>query len=52
MIAKSSINECVVCNTIALRQGYIKEEQYDKNRNQLMVLSKMLTKLSQYLKSQ
>lgn len=50
MIAKSSTNECVVCNEIARRQDYITEEQYDNNRNELLELSKMLTKLSQYLK--
>jgi four helix bundle protein len=52
MIAKSSINECVVCNTIAQRQNYITDDDFNKNRNELLELSKMLTKLSQYLKSQ
>lgn len=52
MIAKSSINECIVCNTIARRQNYITEIEYDKNRNDLTEISKMLTKLSQFLTSQ
>ncbi|TQD33821.1 four helix bundle protein [Haloflavibacter putidus] len=50
MIAKSSVNECIVCNTIAKRQNYITDKEYDKNRKDLVEISKMLTKLSQYLK--
>lgn len=50
MIAKSSINECVVCSTIAKRQNYINESQHVKNQDDLVKISKMLTKLSQYLK--
>ena len=50
MIAKSSLNECIVCNTISRRQNFINEEEYLNNRKTLIEISKMLTKLSQYLK--
>jgi len=50
-IAKGSINECVVCSSIALRQGYIDKEKEYVLRKQLEELAKMLSGLTTYLKS-
>ena len=50
-IAKDSVNECVVCNTIAFRRGYITKENNDNHRVLLSELAKMLTGLTKYLKS-
>ncbi len=49
-IAKDSVNECVVCSTVAFRQGYINKEIDTMIRNQLMEISKMLNGLMNYLK--
>ncbi|WP_066219267.1 four helix bundle protein [Formosa haliotis] len=49
-ISIGSVNECVVCSTIAFRLGYIKEDQDVLFRRQLEELSKMLSGLTKYLK--
>ena len=49
-IALGSINECVVCSTIALRQGFITNEQDMAARKKLVEMSKMFTSLIIYLK--
>ena len=46
-----SVKECVVCITIAKRQGYIKIEQEIELREKLEELSKMITSLQKYLKT-
>lgn len=50
-IAKDSVNECVVCNTIAFRRGYITKEINAHHRVLLSELAKMLTGLTKYLKT-
>ena len=50
-IAIGSVKECVVCITIAKRQGYIKIEQEIELREKLEELSKMITSLQKYLKT-
>lgn len=40
--AKSAIRACLVLSSIALRQGYLSEQQEDDSRNQLMEMTKML----------
>ena len=49
-IAKDSVNECVVCSTIGLRQGYLTKENDHFFRTQLMEIGKMLNGLIKYLK--
>ena len=49
-IAKHSLQECVVCSTIAKRQNYISETQDKENRIKLSELSKMISSLQKYLK--
>lgn len=49
-IAIDSVRECVVCNTIAYRRDYIKDEQHQKARVKLVELAKMITGLQKYLK--
>lgn len=49
-ISIGSVNECVVCSTIALRLGYINKEEDMSLRLQLEELSKMLSGLTKYLK--
>ncbi|CAL68266.1 four helix bundle protein [Christiangramia forsetii] len=48
-IALNSVKECVVCVEIAKRQSFIKKDDYDKFRNNLAELSKMITSLMKYL---
>jgi four helix bundle protein len=50
-IAISSVKECVVCTTIAKRQDYISIEQEKELREKLEELSKMITSLQKYLKT-
>lgn len=50
-IAKNSVNECVVCSTIAFRRGYVNEKSHEQNRAVLSELSKMISGLSKYLKT-
>ena len=50
-IALDSVNECVVCSTISLRQNYISSEANNEIRERLVELSKMITSLQKYLKS-
>jgi len=49
-IAKNSAKECVVCSTIAFRQGYIKKSKDLDNRQQLAELLKMIAGLQRFLK--
>ncbi len=46
----NSTRECVVCSTIAKRQGYISSEQDLTTRSRLTELSKMIVSLQRYLK--
>ena len=46
-----SVNECVVCTTIAKRQRYISEDTENQLREKLVELSKMITSLQKYLKT-
>ena len=50
-IAAGSLKECIVCLTIAERRKYISEEDNIKLRNDFIVIAKMLTNLSKYLKN-
>jgi len=50
-IALGSINECVVCVTIARQQEYVSELKEQELRQLLIELSKMITSLKSYLKS-
>lgn len=50
-MALDSVNECVVCSTIAKRQNYITLEKNNKLREKLVELSKMITSLQKYLKN-
>ena len=50
-IAFGSVKECVVCTTIAKRQDYISIEQEKELREKLEELSKMITSLQKYLKT-
>ena len=50
-IAMGSVKECVVCVTIAKRQAYITVEQEKELREKLEELSKMITSLQKYLKT-
>ena len=49
-IARGSVKECVVCSTIAKRQGFINHEKDLDNRRKLAELSKMISSLKKYLK--
>jgi len=44
-ISFRSLNECVVCSTIAKRRKYITEKQNDKSRKQLLEITRMLSGL-------
>ena len=44
-IADDSLRECVTCCTIALRRGYISEEEDDKARVLLLEVFKMIKSL-------
>ncbi|NAS31812.1 four helix bundle protein [Flavobacteriaceae bacterium R38] len=50
-IAIGSVKECVVCSTIAKRQGYITAQQENEIREKLEELSKMIISLQKYLKN-
>lgn len=50
-MALDSVNECVVCSTIAKRQNYFSEEIDNELREKLVELSKMITSLQKYLKN-
>lgn len=50
-IAIGSINECVVCSTIAFRQGFITLDQDKETREKLVEMSKMISSLITYLKN-
>ena len=50
-IALGSVNECVVCSTIAHRQGYYLIENENELREKLAELSKMITSLQKYLRN-
>jgi len=50
-MALDSLNECVVCSTIAKRQNYISELADNEIREKLVELSKMITSLQKYLKT-
>ncbi|MFA6923348.1 MAG: four helix bundle protein [Bacteroidales bacterium] len=49
-IAKSSVRECIVCVSIAKRRKYINEEIEIILRNQLILISKMISGLITSLK--
>ena len=48
-ISYNSLKECVVCCTIAFRQGFISEEIFKNLRSQLQEISKMISGLRKYL---
>lgn len=48
-ITKGSIRECVVCVTVAYREGYINSDEYSKSRELLVDLSKMSVGYKKYL---
>jgi len=50
-MALDSLNECVVCSTIAKRQNYISALADNEIREKLVELSKMITGLQKYLKN-
>lgn len=50
-MALDSVNECVVCSTIAKRQNYISAVIENQLREKLVKLSKMITSLQKYLKN-
>jgi four helix bundle protein len=50
-IARDSVNECVVCTSIAFRRGYIIKENNEQHRVLLSELAKMISGLTKYLKS-
>jgi four helix bundle protein len=50
-IAWDSVKECVVCSTIARRQGLISEKEDNSSRLQLEELAKMIVSLQKYLKN-
>ena len=50
-IALDSVNECVVCSTIAKRQNYISANADGEVREKLVELSKMITGLKKHLKT-
>ncbi len=50
-MALDSVNESVVCSTIAKRQNYISAAIENQLREKLVELSKMITNLQKYLKN-
>jgi four helix bundle protein len=50
-IALQSLNECVVCITIAKNQNYISVDENQQFREDLTELSKMISGLRKYLKN-
>jgi four helix bundle protein len=49
-ISYKSLNECIVCSTIALRRNYISEVENEECRKKLSEISRMLSGLSNSLK--
>ncbi|PTX45016.1 four helix bundle protein [Christiangramia gaetbulicola] len=49
VIASNSLNECIVCITIAERQKYISAEDQTQMRLNLTEISKMISGLKKYL---
>jgi len=41
-MAKSSVRECVVVSTIGQQLDYLNDEEYDKSKNYLMEMTKMI----------
>jgi four helix bundle protein len=50
-ISFKSLNECIVCSTIALRRNYISLSENEECRKRLSEISKMLSGLSKSLKN-
>ncbi len=48
VIAARSVNECVVCVTLALRREYITPAQSDSMRSRLVEINKMISGLRKY----
>lgn len=49
-MAWDSVKECVVCSSIAKRQGFITLEEDNEARVKLSEIAKMITSLKKYLK--
>lgn len=49
--AWDSVNECVSCSTKSKRRKFITIEENNKNRNDLVELSKMIASYKKYLKA-
>ncbi len=50
-ISRRSVQECVVCTTVAQRRKYISQEEVDVSRQRLAQLAKMIRGLSNYIKN-
>jgi four helix bundle protein len=50
-ISFKSLNECIVCSTLALRRDYILKAEEEECRKKLSEISKMLSGLSKSLKN-
>jgi len=50
-ISLGSLNECVVCATIAKRLNYVSPDTNNEIREKLGELSKMITSLQKYIKN-
>lgn len=50
-ISYKSLNECIVCSTLALRRKYITNENDDECRDRLSEISRMLSGLSKSLQN-
>lgn len=50
-IAGNSLNECIVCLTIAKRREFITKKEDFELRKEFIVIAKMLTNLSKYLRN-
>jgi four helix bundle protein len=48
VIAARSVNECIVCITLALRRNYIQTAQSDAMRSRLVEINKMIGGLRKY----
>ncbi|MEL6810111.1 MAG: four helix bundle protein [Bacteroidota bacterium] len=51
LISWGSVKECVVCSSIAKRQGYIDTKQDDRTRIQLQEIAKMISGLIKHNKN-
>ena len=49
-MAWDSVKECVVCSSIAKRQGFITPEEDNEARVKLSEMAKMITSLKKYLR--